>query len=292
MTAETPTRPSPAGPPRQGALRVALPGGGVDLRWTEWGPPEGAPVICLHGLTRNGRDFDSLAGALAAEGRRVLCPDMPGRGQSSWLANGALYVVPTYVALMRPLLQGLGRPYDWVGTSMGGLIGLGLASLPGEGPRRLVLNDVGAEIPGTALAAIGEYLAEAPVFDDLAALEAHLRRIHAGFGPLSDAEWRHLARHSARMRADGRLALHHDPAIAQPMAAGGGDVALWPLWDRLDLPVLLLRGAESPLLTAATAARMAARHGVELVEFEGVGHAPALMDPAQINRVATFLRGG
>ncbi|WP_242662606.1 alpha/beta fold hydrolase, partial [Teichococcus deserti] len=119
--------------------------GAVDLRWVEWGPPDGAPVLCLHGLSRNGRDFDPLAMALAAGGHRVLCPDMPGRGMSSWLADPRLYAVPTYVALLQPLLRGLGRPYDLVGTSMGGLIGLGLASLPGQSRRRaslrrLVLN--------------------------------------------------------------------------------------------------------------------------------------------------------
>ncbi|WP_419896595.1 alpha/beta fold hydrolase [Roseomonas sp. USHLN139] len=291
--------------PRLGALRVPLPAGGlaagslllgaVDVRWVEWGPPDGAPVLCLHGLSRNGRDFDALAGALAAEGRRVLCIDMPGRGLSSWLADPRLYAVPNYVALLQPLLRGLGRPYDLVGTSMGGLIGLGLASLPGQSRRRaslrrLVLNDVGAAIPAAALAHIGAALAGSPDFASLAEVEAHLRRIHAGFGALSDAQWRHLATHSARALPNGRLGLHHDPGIGRALGPAVADVALWPLWTALRLPVLLLRGAESPLLTAETAARMAGRPGTTLVTFPGCGHAPALMAAEQIATVAGFLR--
>jgi pimeloyl-ACP methyl ester carboxylesterase len=277
--------------PRIGALRILLPFGPVELRWAEWGPADGAPVVCVHGLTRTGRDFDTLARELAEDGRRVICPDIPGRGLSSWLPDGNLYAVPTYLAVLGPLLQALGS-YDWVGTSMGGLIGMGLASVPGNGLRRMVLNDVGAAIPGAALAGIGAYLGSEPEFKDLAALEAHLRAIHASFGALSPAEWRHLAETSARMTPDGRVVLHYDPAIAVPMrGAPPADVALWPLWEVLDLPVLLLRGAESLLLTAETAERMAAKPGVTLVTVPGCGHAPALMDPAQTGVIRGFLRG-
>ncbi|MFC7551758.1 alpha/beta fold hydrolase [Pseudoroseomonas wenyumeiae] len=218
---------------------------------------------------------------MAEDGRRVICPDIPGRGLSSWLPDGNLYAVPTYLAALGPLLQELGS-YDWVGTSMGGLIGMGLASIPGNSLRRMVLNDVGAAIPAAALIGIGAYLGSEPEFADVAAVEAHLRAIHAGFGPLSPAEWRHLAETSARMMPNGRVVLHYDPAIAVPMrGAPPADVALWPLWETLKLPVLLLRGAESPLLTAETAERMASRPGVTLVTVPGCGHAPALMDPAQ-----------
>ncbi|MBC9175529.1 alpha/beta fold hydrolase [Pseudoroseomonas ludipueritiae] len=277
--------------PRIGALRVLLPFGPVELRWAEWGPADGAPVVCVHGLTRTGRDFDILARELAEDGRRVICPDIPGRGLSSWLPDGNLYAVPTYLAVLRPLLQELGS-YDWVGTSMGGLIGLGVASVPGNGLRRMVLNDVGAAIPAAALAGIGAYLGSEPEFADVSAVEAHLRAIHAGFGALSPAEWRHLAETSARATPNGRLVLHYDPAIATPMrGAPLADVALWPLWDRLNLPVLLLRGAESLLLTAETAERMAARPGVTLLTVPGCGHAPALMDPAQTGAIRGFLRG-
>ncbi len=278
--------------PRIGALRAALPFGPVDLRWAEWGPADGMPVVCVHGMTRTGRDFDVLARALAEDGRRVICPDMPGRGLSSWFPDGLLYAVPNYLAALAPLLAELGS-YDWVGTSMGGLIGMGLASLPGHGVRRMVLNDVGTDIPAAALAAIGAYVGTRYEFADVAALEAHLRLIHAGFGTLSPAEWRHLAESSARMTPQGRVVQHYDPAIAAPFTATPvvSDVTMWPLWEALDLPILLLRGAESPLLTAETAARMASKPGVTLETIPGCGHAPALMDPAQTGMIRGFLRG-
>ena len=200
--------------PRIGALRSSVEGGVVSLRWTEWGPASGKPVICVHGLTRNGRDFDALARYLSAQGRRVICPDVPGRGISGWLPSGALYAVPNYVAAFLPLLAELGE-YDWVGTSMGGLIGMGLTAVPGIAMRRMVLNDIGPFIPRASLERIRDYLQIVPVFADLPALEAHLRRVHAPFGNLSDAQWRHLAEHSARMTAGGRFVLHYDPAIVE-----------------------------------------------------------------------------
>ncbi len=262
----------------------------MSLRWHEWGPPDGRPVVCVHGLTRNGRDFDALAQALAAKGRRVICPDIPGRGISGWLPAGALYAVPTYVGVLAPLLAELGE-YDWVGTSMGGLIGMGLAGLPFDRMRRLVLNDVGPFIPAAALVRIRDYLSAAPTqFADLAALEAQLRTVHKPFGPLTDAEWRHLALHSARMTADGRMRLHYDPRIVEPMQGPLADVDLWALWDwAVQHPVLVLRGAESDLLTAATAARMDEHPDTMLVTLPGVGHAPALMDAGQIKTVLDFL---
>ncbi|MBO1074321.1 alpha/beta fold hydrolase [Roseomonas marmotae] len=278
--------------PRIGALRVALPFGPVDLRWAEWGPADGPPVVCVHGLTRTGRDFDTLARELAEDGRRVICPDIPGRGLSSWLPDGHLYAVPTYIAVLSPLLAELGQ-YDWVGTSMGGLIGMGLASLPNHAMRRMVLNDVGAEIPAFSLAMIGAYIGNRKEFADIAALEAHLRVIHAGFGQLSPAEWRHLAETSARMTPQGRVVQHYDPAIAVPFKAAPRpqDAVMWPLWDSLNLPVLLLRGAQSTLLSEATATRMATKPGVVLETIPGCGHAPALMDPAQTGMIRGFLRG-
>jgi pimeloyl-ACP methyl ester carboxylesterase len=277
--------------PRSGALRVSLPFGPVDLRWTEWGPADGAPVVCAHGLTRTGRDFDTLARELAADGRRVICPDIPGRGMSSWLPDGHLYAVPSYIGVLMPLLAELGS-FDWVGTSMGGLIGMGLASMPNNGLRRMVLNDVGAEIPAAALVQLGTYVGASGDFADIPALEAHLRVIHAGFGTLSPAEWRHLAESSARMTPQGRVVLHYDPDIAVPLRAAPPPegVQMWPLWNSLNLPVLLLRGADSPLLTATVADRMAAKPGVTLMTIPGCGHAPALMDPAQTGAIRGFLR--
>ena len=281
--------------PRQGALRYLLPQGFFTLRWWEWGPEaeeaKGAPVVCVHGLTRTGRDFDALARALAAEGLRVLCPDLPGRGLSDWLPDPALYVPPTYVTALSHLLARLEGPVDWVGTSLGGICGIAVAALPGNPVRRLVLNDIGAHVPKAAIGRIRDDVGQEGSFPDLAAVEAHLRRVHAPFGALSDAEWRHLAETSCRPGEEGGLRLHYDPAIAVPIRAAEPEAMdLSPFWQRVQAPTLLIRGAESDLLLAGTAAEMARRPGVEVVEIPGVGHAPALMDPAQTALVAAFLR--
>lgn len=271
------------------------------LCWSEWGTTAGhvPPVICVHGLTRTGRDFDALADALAARGRRVLCPDMPGRGRSDWLGDPSLYRNDIYASACAHLLATLGEgPVDWVGTSMGGLIGMILAAAPRTPIRRLVLNDVGAAIPAAALARIGEYLGRRLHFPDLAAAEAHLRRVHAPFGTLPDSVWRHLTETSMVPTADG-LVPHYDPAIAVAFAANTSrdadtaqDIDLWPLWNRVQAETLLLRGEDSDLLTLATAERMAAAPHVRLVTIPGCGHAPALFDPAQIDIVVRFLEEG
>jgi pimeloyl-ACP methyl ester carboxylesterase len=276
--------------PRHHRLRYLLAGGFHGLAWTEWGPAEGPVVVCVHGLTRTGRDFDALAAALGARGRRVLCPDLPGRGASDRLPDPMLYVPPSYVVALAHLLARVEGEVDWVGTSLGGICGMMVAAGQGQPIRRLVLNDVGSKVPGEAAARIAAYVGMELAFDDLAALEAHLRLVHAPFGPLPDAEWRHLAETSARTRPDGRVGMHYDPAIAVPFGkAPAGPVDLSFVWDRVTVPTLLLRGAESDVLDAETAAAMARRPGVELVTLPGIGHAPALMDPGQIARVVAFL---
>jgi pimeloyl-ACP methyl ester carboxylesterase len=275
--------------PRAGQLRTDLPSGPVLLRWTEWGRPDGAPVLCVHGLTRNGRDFDALATELARRGRRVICPDVPGRGHSSWLPDGALYTVPTYLTVLAPLLEALGE-YDWVGTSMGGLIGMGVCATPGQRMRRCVINDIGPFVPVASLERIRDYLGQPQRFSSLSDAEAYLRRVHAPFGPLSDAEWQHLAAHSARATERGDFTLHYDPAILQPMMGPLADIDLWALWPAVaQRPVLVLRGGSSDLLLAETAAQMAQSPGVRVETIAGCGHAPALMDSRQITLVADFL---
>jgi pimeloyl-ACP methyl ester carboxylesterase len=279
-----------SGEMRHGRLRYLLGAAFHTLAWTEWGPADGAPVLCVHGLTRNGRDFDALAAALAASGRRVFCPDLPGRGASDRLPDPMLYTPPSYVVALSHLLARIEGPVDWVGTSLGGICGMMVAAAPGQPIRRLVLNDIGARVPAGALSRIADYVRMELSFADLPALEAHLRLVHAPFGPLTDAEWRHLAETSARHRADGRVGLHYDPAIGEPFAKGEtGTLDLGGLWSRVAVPVLLLRGAQSDVLTAETAREMASRPEVELVEWPGMGHAPALMEPAQVARVADFL---
>jgi len=255
------------------------------------GGGSGPTVVCAHGLTRTGRDFDRLAEALAPRWR-VVCPDMPGRGASDWLADPADYAYPQYLADMTALAARLDSDgVTWIGTSMGGLIGMMLAAQPGTPIRRLVLNDVGPFIPKAALERIAGYVGRDPVFADLDGVEAHLRKVHAPFGPLCDADWRHMAEHGHRRDADGRLRLHYDPLIAHNLrAAALADVDLWAVWEQVRCPVLVLRGAESDLLLAETASRMA-RHGpgARVVEFAGIGHAPALMERTQIEVVAGWL---
>jgi pimeloyl-ACP methyl ester carboxylesterase len=241
------------------------------------------------GLTRAAHDFDALAASLR-DRYRVIAVDLPGRGASDWLASGADYALPTYLQALTHLLAWLDRPVQWIGTSLGGLCGMALAAMSDSPITRLVLNDIGPEIPAAALERIRAYLADAPeAFADHAALEAHLRRVHAPFGRLSDAQWAGLARHSARALPDGRLALHYDPAIAAPiLATPAQDVDLWGLWSRVAQPRLVLRGAESDLLLPATVARMR-EGGAETHVVPECGHAPALMDAPTLARVRAFL---
>lgn len=278
--------------PRQHRLRYLLAGGFHTLAWTEWGPADGAPVLCVHGLTRSGRDFDILAASLAAQGRRVLCPDLPGRGASEWLPDPMLYTPPSYVVALAHLLARLDGPVDWVGTSLGGVCGMMVAAGTGHPIRRLVLNDIGSRVPSSAADRIAAYIKLPRSFADIAALEAHLRQVHAPFGPLTDAQWRHLAETSARALPDGGFGLHYDPGLAVPFEhSPTGPVNLSMVWSRIGVPTLLIRGAESDILDAETAAEMAARPGVQLAVLPGIGHAPALMETGQIALVAEFLAG-
>jgi pimeloyl-ACP methyl ester carboxylesterase len=273
-------------------IQVDGPDGSYGLSYAEWGDPNAdRTVVCVHGLTRNGRDFDHLATVLQ-ERARVICPDMVGRGLSDPLDHPEHYALPTYVAHMVQVLAKLAlAEVDWVGTSMGGLIGMGVAASGACSMRRLVLNDIGPFIPKAALGRINTYLGLDLRFATLDRLEAHLREIHAGFGPLTDAEWRHLAEHSARRRDDGSFGLNYDQRLGEPMKKGPlEDIDLWPVWDQVQCPVLVLRGADSDLLLAETAAEMARRGpGAEIVEVDGTGHAPALMSKDQIEIVREWL---
>ncbi len=262
------------------------------MAYVAWGDGEAASnVVCVHGLTRNGRDFDSLASKLAARSR-VVCPDVVGRGKSDWLRDPAQYQTPQYVADMVNLVARMDVGWvDWVGTSMGGLIGMALAALPSSPIRRLVLNDVGPFVPKAALEPIAEYCGKAPLFPNLGALETYLRYVHAPFGSLSDDQWRHLAAHGGIETADG-VALAYDPGIAVPFEAVQplADIDLWPVWDAIRCPVLVLRGETSDLLSRETAAEMAARGPkANVVEIGGCGHAPALMAEDQIAIVDDWL---
>lgn len=255
------------------------------LAFVEWGDAKNERVlICAHGLTRNSRDFDFLAQAVQDQ-YRVVCPDAPGRGRSDWLAVKEDYNYSTYCANMAALVAWLHTDQvDWVGTSMGGIIGMLLAAQPNTPIRRLIINDIGPFVPKAALERIARYVGTDPRFADGAEAEHYLRAVHAGFGPLSDAQWAHLAQYSVRQDDDGHYRLTYDPAIARPFhKKPTEDIDLWATWDSIRCPVLVIRGAESDLLLTETAAEMQRRGPpMKLVEFAGVGHAPALMADDQI----------
>jgi pimeloyl-ACP methyl ester carboxylesterase len=241
-------------------------------------------------LTRNGRDFDILARALAPQ-FRVVCPDVAGRGLSQWLAHKQDYGYLVYLADMAAVVARTGADQvDWIGTSMGGLIGMMLAAQAETPIRRLLLNDVGPFIPRAALERLAQYVGKAPSFATLDELEQYLRIVMAPFGTLTDEQWHHFATHSYRRNDDGNLSLSYDPAIAQAFAGPLQDVVLWPVWDAIRCPTLVVRGKESDLLLRETAEEMTRRGPkAQLVEFDGIGHAPALMAEDQVTIVREFL---
>ena len=262
------------------------------MAYLDWGDPAAARVVvCVHGLTRNAHDFDVLAQELASHGARVLAVDIVGRGRSSWPADPHGYAVPTYVAHLQAWLGALGLArVDWIGTSMGGLVGMVLAAAETPPIERLVLNDIGPFVGKQALLQIKSYLGTRVRFDSLAEAETHLRFVHAPFGPLSDEQWRYLTRHSVVADGDG-WRLHYDPNIAVPYAElAADDIALWELWDRIARPTYVLHGSESVILTHATCREMAVRGPCADVQHVlGVGHAPALMAQDQILTVRRWL---
>jgi pimeloyl-ACP methyl ester carboxylesterase len=279
--------------PRECHFRSLSPHGFHRIAYRDWGHPW-CPrvVVCVHGLTRNGRDFDTLAQALS-DRFRVICPDMPGRGDSEWLPDPHDYTFPSYLTALTALLAHADvDAVAWVGTSMGGLLGMAVAAQRNTPVTRLVLNDVGPELAPAALARIAGYVGLDPEFATFAALESHIREVSAPFGPLTDAQWTELARTTARQTADGRWKLKYDPGIAVPFGSASAPSDLWALWDAIHCPTLLLRGAESDLLSRETAAAMRTRGPkARMVEFPGVGHAPMLLSPEQIAPVAAFLDG-
>ena len=313
----------------QGSFLSLAPGGFHRIAYQDWGrAAAGHIVVCVHGLARNSRDFDFLARDLEAE-CRVICPDVAGRGDSEWLADKGDYSFSTYLADAAALIARVTAPapphgfgtlralraangasraapgpatIDWVGTSMGGLIGMLLAAKPQSPIRRLVLNDVGPFISWGSLYRLKGYIAGVVTFRSLADVEAHLRDVLRPFGQLSDEQWRHLAEHSVFDAGEGRLQLRYDPAIGDTMRGGHADpefpigpnflsgIDLWSTWASIRCPTLVLRGAESDVLSYDTLRQMQGlRPGVEVLELPGIGHAPALMSDNQIAAVKEFL---
>ena len=266
------------------------------VAYWEWGDPANDRVlVCVHGLTRQGRDFDTLARALS-DRYRVVCPDIVGRGESDRLADPAGYQVPAYVADMVTLLARLDAAVvHWVGTSMGGLIGMGLAALPASPVQRLVLNDIGPTLDAAGIARIAAYVGLPLTWPAEDAAADHLLNISAGFGPHSREQWLALTRPMLRREGDV-FRLHYDPAIAvalraiTPAAAAAGEAALWAAYDAIRCPTLVLRGAASDVLSAGTTEAMSRRGPMARVhEIAGVGHAPTLVAADQIEVVRRFL---
>ena len=262
------------------------------IRWTEWGDETNPRILfCAHGLSRNGRDFDYLA-RVAADNYRVICPDYPGRGNSDSFVDPSYYHNQQYLLDTLQILDSL--KFDqlhWVGTSMGGLIGMGLASMPDQPIGRLVVNDVGAFIPGEALAMINAYLREHPTFESLQDAENYFRHVYAGFGPLRDDQYRHLVEHGVKPSEHGYVLNHDTEMIDQFTALPCDDIALWDLWEKIDVPTLILRGEKSGLLLRSTVEEMKARHkGAVSEEIEGCAHAPSLMVEDQIELVLGWLQ--
>lgn len=278
---------------RQRAVRCASPAGLHRVAYIEWGDPQNERVlVCVHGLTRCARDFERLAEAMS-DRYRVVCPDVAGRGESEWLADPMLYAMPQYVADMVTLIARLDvESVHWVGTSMGGLIGMVLAAQNGTPVGRLVMNDAGPVITKASLERIATYLGFSPPMPSIEAAERYVRAVSASFGPHSDAEWRFLTEIVVRKNPDGGYRMHYDPRIAEPYrkALPEKDLELWQYYDAIGCPTLVLRGEHSDLLTRETCSQMAQRGPrARVIEIAGVGHAPTLMLDSQIAAVRSYL---
>ena len=273
----------------------------LEIHYTDWGRADKGTVVAWHGLARTGRDMDELAAHLSARGWRVVCPDTAGRGLSQWSRRpDEEYCLRFYARQARELIDGLGlTQVHWVGTSMGGAIGTlcagGLAepSLKGR-IQSLVLNDNAPELAQAAIERIRSYAGQPPAFDTVTELEAFFRQVYRPYGWLSDAQWRRLTETSTRRLPDGRVTPHYDPAMVRQFIAHPDDYRIWEHYDAIDVPVLLLRGADSDLVLAETAARMGqrgpgARGLLQTIEVPGCGHAPALNVPQQLDWVTDFI---
>ncbi len=278
--------------PKQRFVQCASPAGLHRVAYREWGEAKNPVLICVHGLGRCARDFDTLAAAMS-DRYRVVCPDVAGRGDSEWLADPMLYQLPQYVGDMVTLIARLDvESVHWVGTSMGALIGTALAAQKGSPVRKLVINDAGPVITKVSLERIAAYFGLMPPLPTMEAAEKYIRTVSATFGEHTDAEWRFLTEVAVRPNADGSYRLHYDPRIAEPFrkTMPEGDLELWPLWNAVSCPTLVLRGAQSDLLTRETAQKMTETGPkAKLVEVPGVGHAPTLMHEDQVRIVREFL---
>ena len=278
-------------------VQCLSPAGLHKIAYKEWGDPRNPKVlVCVHGVTRVSEDFDNLARSLC-DTYRVVCPDIVGRGYSSWLCDPNYYQIPQYVSDIVTLLARLDADtVHWFGTSMGGLIGMGLASLPDNPIGKLILNDVGPTLNPVALTRIGDYIGQAVRFHTFEEAARYIREISVSFGPHTDEEWRKLASDVLRQDKDGQWIRHYDLGLALPFkamtveSAKQGEAMLWAAYDTIKCPTLVVRGAESDLLSRETAEAMTQRGPkAKLVELPGVGHAPTFFHEDQIAIARSFL---
>lgn len=277
---------------RTRSVMALNPSGFHRVVYHEWGSADNERVlVCVHGLARNSRDFDTLARALSRD-YRVVCPDMPGRGESDWLSPGVTYDIPRYMSDMVTLLARLDvEQVDWVGTSMGGIIGICLAALPHSPIRSLVLNDIGCFIDKVALQRIAQYLGDYR-FSSVAEVEQYLRRTYSAYQGLTDQQWQHLAKYGHRCIAEHEYGLHYDPRIAaQSREVQDQDIDLEPYWRQIRCPQMLIWGDQSDVLSEATVIRMQQlRPEMDLYRIPGMTHAPSLMETEQIAAIQQWLR--
>ncbi|MCD6035605.1 MAG: alpha/beta hydrolase [Rickettsiales bacterium] len=274
----------------------ASPRGFHGLSYVEWGYATNSHVlVCVHGLTRNARDFDYIARVLSQH-YRVICIDVPGRGKSDWLSDPMLYNYTTYVADTLYLLKTLGlERVHWLGTSMGGIIGMMIAATQPTLIERMILNDIGAVIPGKALTRIRKYANITPAFKTRAEAEAQLRIKLSPFGIREEEHWRHILTHSIIDQSDGTYIFAYDPAVSQAffsLSEDGSipDVEMWPIWEHVNCPTLIVRGEKSDTLLAETVLEMQARKpGTAAITFPNIGHAPALLEASQIEPLKEWL---
>jgi len=270
-----------------------VPVAGHEIHVSEWGDPQAPALVMWHGLARTGRDFD-VAARFFSDRYRVICPDTIGRGLSSWSAvPDHDYTIPVYCGIALGLLEALAvKTCRWVGTSMGGLVGMALAATEAGQERvaKLVLNDIGPAINAEAVNRIKAYVSLVPEFTSLIEYEKLIRVIYAPFGPLSDADWSHLVETGVRRRDNGTFSSHYDPAVMRVFCEQFDGREIWEVWDAIQCPTLVLRGAQSDLLEAGKADEMTKRGPKpRLITVPGCGHAPMLNMPEQLAPLAEFL---
>ena len=263
------------------------------LAFLDWNGSASDTVVCMHGLISNAHDFDYLAEKLA-ENFRIISIDMPGRGDSDWFEDKSLYQYPVYIADIFALLKSLGiKEVDWIGTSMGGVAGMAIAADHSHIIKSLILNDIGPEIPGKALAKMRKYVGMSPAFPNFTAAKKHLQMIYKNFGVVDDAHWEHLTEHTTFIDDTGAYRLKYDPQIAQTFTVdvdNPEDIVFWDIWDKITCPTLLIHGIESDILLQSTVDKMSSRHNMDLYKMHDAGHAPALFDSEEIDYIYEWLK--